>query len=179
VSHTVQERVTDTAVEQTFEPRIVGILCNWCSYAGADKAGAAQLEYPANLRTVRVMCSGRVDPAFVLEAFEAGADGVLVLACHPGDCHYKEQNHRALARHRLLSRLLRARGVDPRRTRFGFVSAAEAQEFVDIVTEMTETLRTLGPARVQPAVPTPRRPPHQRVTGTGHQEMEGTGETDG
>jgi F420-non-reducing hydrogenase iron-sulfur subunit len=124
-----------------FEPRIVAFLCNWCSYAGADKAGAAQLPYPPNIRSVRVMCSGRVDPQFILSAFEQGADGVLVLACHPGDCHYKEQNYRAVARHRLLIRLLEARGVDGRRCRFGFVSAAEAEEFAATARALTEELR--------------------------------------
>ncbi len=140
-----QPAVTETNAPQAWEPVIVAFLCNWCSYAGADKAGAAQLSYPANFRAVRVMCSGRVDPQFVLAAFEQGADGVLILACHPGDCHYKEQNYRAVARHQLLSRLLTARGVDPRRYRFGFISAAQAQEFADVVTEMTEDLRRLGP----------------------------------
>jgi F420-non-reducing hydrogenase iron-sulfur subunit len=128
-----------------YQPRIVGFLCNWCSYAGADKAGAAQLSYPPNVHVVRVMCSGRVDPQFVLTAFEHGADGVLILACHPGDCHYKEQNYRAVARHQLVSRLLESHGIDPRRCRFGFVSAAEAQEFADTVAEMTRELRELGP----------------------------------
>ncbi len=134
------------AVAEAFEPAIVAFLCNWCSYAGADKAGAAQLAYPANVRSVRVMCSGRVDPGFVLTAFEQGADGVIILACHPGDCHYKEQNYRAVARHRLLLRLLTARGIDERRCRFGFVSAAEAEEFAATAREMTEVLRALGPA---------------------------------
>jgi F420-non-reducing hydrogenase iron-sulfur subunit len=128
-----------------FTPRIVGFLCNWCSYAGADKAGAAGISYPPNVRVVRVMCSGRVDPQHVLTAFEQGADGVLVLACHPGDCHYQEQNYRAVARHRLVGRLLQAHGIDPRRFRFGFISAAEAQEFADTVAEMTTLLTELGP----------------------------------
>jgi len=148
---TVTEPIADQAsadaavAGEVYEPRIVGFLCNWCSYAGADKAGAAQLPYPANFRAVRVMCSGRVDPQFVLAAFEQGADGVLVLACHPGDCHNKEQNYRAVARHQLMSRLLTARGIDPRRYRFGFISAAQAQEFADVVTEMTQEVRRLGP----------------------------------
>lgn len=143
-------------MSESREPRIVGFLCNWCSYAGADKAGAAQLAYPANFRAVRVMCSGRVDPQFVLSAFAQGADGVLVLACHPGDCHYKEQNYRAVARHELVRRLLAERGVDPARYRFGFVSAAQAQEFADIVTQMTDTLRGLA---AQTSTPTPSPAP--------------------
>jgi F420-non-reducing hydrogenase iron-sulfur subunit len=128
-----------------YEPRIVGFLCNWCSYAGADKAGAAEIRYPPNMIPIRVMCSGRVDPQFVLSAFAEGADGVMILACHAGDCHYKEQNYRAVARHRLILRLLTAHGIDPRRCHFGFISAAEAQEFADTVAEMTRILRELGP----------------------------------
>ncbi len=126
------------------EPTVVGFLCNWCSYAGADKAGAAQLAYPPNVRVVRVMCSGRVDPQFVLTALAKGADGVVILACHPGDCHYKEQNYRAVARHELVLRLLDAHGIDRRRCRFGFISAAEAQEFADTVATITDDLRQLA-----------------------------------
>jgi F420-non-reducing hydrogenase iron-sulfur subunit len=129
----------------TFEPRVVGILCNWCSYAGADKAGAAGAEYPANVGIVRVMCSGRVDPQFVLTAFAKGADGVLILGCHPGDCHYKEQNYRAAQRHRLVLRVLGQFGVDERRCRFGYISAAEGQEFAATIREFVDDLRALGP----------------------------------
>jgi F420-non-reducing hydrogenase iron-sulfur subunit len=129
-----------------FEPTIVGFLCNWCSYAGADKAGAAEIAYPPNMRPVRVMCTGRIDPQFVLKAFERGADGVLVLGCHPGDCHYKEQNYRAVQRHRILLRLLAQFGIPAERCRFGYISAAEGQEFAATVREMVEELRALGPA---------------------------------
>lgn len=129
-----------------FEPTIVGFLCNWCSYAGADKAGAAELPYPPNMRAVRVMCTGRIDPQFVLKAFELGADGVLILGCHPGDCHYKEQNYRAVQRHRLLLRVLEPFGIAPERCRFGYISAAQGQEFADTVREMVDELRVLGPA---------------------------------
>lgn len=128
-----------------FEPRIVGFLCNWCSYAGADKAGAAQVPYPPNLHSVRVMCTGRVDAQFVLEAFRKGADGVIILGCHPGDCHYKEQNYRAVQRHRILLRLLRRHGIGEERCRLDFVSAAEGERFARIVTEMSEELKRLGP----------------------------------
>jgi F420-non-reducing hydrogenase iron-sulfur subunit len=130
---------------QPFEPRVVGFLCNWCSYAGADKAGAAQLPCPSNLRIVRVMCSGRVDPQFVLKAYQKGADGVLILACHPGDCHYKEGNYRAAQRHRLLLRLLRQFGIGEERCRFDYVSAGEGEKFVNVATEMVNTLKRLGP----------------------------------
>jgi F420-non-reducing hydrogenase iron-sulfur subunit len=129
----------------SFEPKIAGFLCNWCSYAGADKAGGAQIAYPPNVRVIRVMCSGRVDPQFVLEAYRQGADGVLILACHPGDCHYKEGNYRASQRHRLLIRLLRQFGIEEARCRFDYVSAGEGEKFAAVVAEMTEAVRALGP----------------------------------
>jgi F420-non-reducing hydrogenase iron-sulfur subunit len=130
-----------------FEPRIVGFLCNWCSYAGADKAGAAQTPYPPNVHVVRMMCTGRMDPQFVLKAFEEGADGVLILGCHPGDCHYKEQNFRMIQRHRLILSLLGQLGIEEERCRLDFVSAAEGEKFAQVVTEMVETTRRLGPLR--------------------------------
>ena len=128
-----------------FEPKIVGFLCNWCSYAGADKAGSAQMAYPPNVRVVRVMCSGRVDPQFVLQAYHQGADGVLILACHAGDCHYKEGNCRAIQRHRLMVRYLEQFGIAKERCRLDFVSAGEGEKFVKVVTETVETLKNLGP----------------------------------
>lgn len=128
-----------------FEPRLVTFLCNWCSYAGSDKAGAAQLAQPAGLRTVRFMCTGRMDPQFVVKAFDEGADGVLILGCHPGDCHYKEQNFRAIQRHRLLLPLLAATGIPAERCQLEFVSAAEGEKYARTVNEMVETLRRLGP----------------------------------
>lgn len=130
---------------EDFEPKIVGFLCNWCSYAGADKAGTAQNPYPPNVNVIKVMCSGRVDPQFVIKAFENGADGVIILACHPGDCHYKEGNYRAAQRHRMLSRLLGQMGIEKERCRFDYVSAGEGDKFVKIITEMVETVRGLGP----------------------------------
>jgi len=132
-----------------FEPRIVGFLCNWCSYAGADKAGTAQTPCPPNVDIVRVMCSGRVDPQFVLAAFAQGADGGLILACHPGDCHYKEGNYRAVNRQFLLQRLLEQFGIPRERCRFDFVSAGEADTFVRIIEEMVCTLKGLGPLKTQ------------------------------
>lgn len=131
--------------EGAFEPKIVGFLCNWCSYAGADKAGASQTSYSPNVRIVRIMCTGRMDPQFVLKAFDMGADGVLILGCHPGDCHYKEQNFRMIQRHRLFLRLLSERGIDKDRCRLDFVSAAEGEKFVRVVDETVETIRKLGP----------------------------------
>lgn len=128
-----------------YEPRIVGFLCNWCSYAGADKAGSMQQPYPHNLNVIRVMCSGRVEPEFVMEAFARGADGVMILACHPGDCHYKEGNYRAARRHELLVRLLEQMGIERERLRMYYVSAGEGDKFIEYVTNMVEALRALGP----------------------------------
>lgn len=130
-----------------FEPRIIGFLCNWCSYAGADKAGNAQLACPPNFHVIKVMCSGRVDPLFVLQAFQKGADGVLILACHPGDCHYKEGNYRAAQRHLLLLRLLRQLGIEDERCRFDYVSAGEPEKFAGVIEDMVNELRTLGPIK--------------------------------
>jgi F420-non-reducing hydrogenase iron-sulfur subunit len=140
-----------------FEPKIVGFLCNWCSYAGADKAGAAQMSYPPNVRIVRVMCSGRVDAQFILQSYRDGADGVLILACHAGDCHYREGNYRATGRHRMLLRLLAQFGIEEERCRFDYVSAGEPEKFVQVVSETVEAVRALGPlARpVPPSGPCP------------------------
>jgi F420-non-reducing hydrogenase iron-sulfur subunit len=132
----------------SFEPRVVGFLCNWCSYAGADKAGSAQTPYPANLGIIKVMCSGRVDPQFVLTAFHEGADGVVIMGCHPGDCHYKDGNRKAIQRHRLLLRHLAAFGIEAARCQFAFISAGEGEKFVTVVTSMVEELRNLGPLQV-------------------------------
>jgi F420-non-reducing hydrogenase iron-sulfur subunit len=134
-----------------YEPKIVGFLCNWCSYAGADKAGAAQMPYPPNVSVIRVMCSGRIDPEFVLEAFINGADGVLILACHPGDCHYKEGNYREIQRHELLLRLLGQYGIEPERCRLDFVSASEGEKFARVVKDAVDTLRGMGPLDRMPA----------------------------
>jgi F420-non-reducing hydrogenase iron-sulfur subunit len=128
-----------------FEPKIIGFLCNWCSYAGADKAGGMQAAYPHNVQVIRVMCSGRVDPQFILTALAQGADGVIILACHPGDCHYKEGNCRALQRHSMLTLMLVQLGVEKERCRLDYVSAGEGEKFGRIIREVVETVRTLGP----------------------------------
>ncbi len=129
----------------SFEPKILGILCNWCSYAGADLAGTSRKKYQPNVRVVRVMCSGRVDPAFVLNAFRLGADGVLICGCHPGDCHYSEGNYKAARRIPLLKKMLSQLGIEDERVRLEWVSASEGERFAEIVDEMTETIRKLGP----------------------------------
>jgi len=128
-----------------FEPKIVGFLCRWCSYQGADLAGTSRMEYPPNLIPVRVMCSGRVDPSFVMKAFAEGADAVMIFGCHPGDCHYKEGNYKAIRRYDLLKKTLEQFGIDDVRFRLEWVSAAEGERFANFVREMTAELKTLGP----------------------------------
>ena len=128
-----------------FEPRIVAFLCNWCSYAGADNAGVARMLSPANILPVRVMCSGRVSPEMVLRAFRAGADGVLVMGCHIGDCHYDSGNHRTIKRMPLLRDLLGYVGVNPERLQLAWVSASEAPRFVEVTTAFLDKIRQLGP----------------------------------
>jgi F420-non-reducing hydrogenase iron-sulfur subunit len=132
-----------------FEPKIVAFLCNWCSYRGADLAGTSRIKCAPNVRAIRVMCSGRVEPAFVLRAFELGADGVLVLGCHPGDCHYAEGNYKALRRMELLKRTLIQLGVEEDRFRLDWVSASEGDRFSQIVNDITEKIRALGPYNVR------------------------------
>jgi len=129
-----------------FEPKIVGFLCNWCSYAGADLAGVSRIQYPPTLRIVRLMCSGRVDPIFIIEAFKSGADGVLVAGCHPGDCHYLAGNYKAERRVALLRRLLDQFGIEPERLKLEWVSASEGDRFATVIKEMTEEIRKLGPS---------------------------------
>jgi F420-non-reducing hydrogenase iron-sulfur subunit len=128
-----------------FEPKIVGFLCNWCSYRGADMAGIARIKSAPNVRIVRVMCSGRVDPVFVLKAFQQGADGVLILGCHPGDCHYAEGNYKTARRVPLLKKMLEQLGIEDGRVHLDWVSAAEGDRFASIVNEMTEKVKELGP----------------------------------
>jgi len=133
--------------ETQFEPKIVGFLCNWCAYAGADLAGVSRLQYPPNVRVIRVMCSGRIDPAFVLEAFKDGADGVLVAGCHlPSDCHYLSGNFKAQRRIFLLKRVLEQFGIEPERLRLEWVSASEGDRFATVIREMVEEIRKLGPS---------------------------------
>jgi F420-non-reducing hydrogenase iron-sulfur subunit len=130
-----------------FEPKIIGFLCNWCSYAGADLAGVSRIQYPPNIRIVRVMCSGRIDPAFILEAFKDGADGVLVAGCHlPSDCHYLSGNFKALRRVALLKKVLKDFGIEPERVRMEWVSASEGDRFAAIVRSMVEEIRRIGPS---------------------------------
>jgi F420-non-reducing hydrogenase iron-sulfur subunit len=136
----------------TFEPTIVGFLCNWCSYTGADLAGTSRIQYAPNVRVIRVMCSARIDPTFVLKALTDGADGVLICGCHPGDCHYSEGNYKMMRRYPLLKELLADYGIEEERVRLEWVSASEGQRFADIVNDMTERVRALGPSPVKMAL---------------------------
>ncbi len=131
--------------EKTFEPVIIGFTCNWCSYRAADLAGTARVKYPPNIRLVRLMCSGRLDPTFVLKAFAGGADGVLVTGCHPGECHYIDQNYKALRRFLLLRRTLKALGVEEGRLKLVWASAAEGVRLAQEISRMVEEVRALGP----------------------------------
>lgn len=128
-----------------FEPTIVGFCCNWCSYAGADLAGTSRIQYPPNIRIIRVMCSGRVSPAFVLKALAVGADGVLIAGCHPGDCHYMAGNYKTRRRVEFTRRLLEQFGVEPERLRLEWISASEGTKFAEVVTDFTDKIRKLGP----------------------------------
>ncbi len=123
------------------EVKIIGFLCNWCSYAGADMAGTARMKQPASLRVVRLPCTGRVNPLLVLKAFREGADGVLVSGCHPGDCHYNEGNYYARRRLEVLERMLPALGIDPARFRYTWVSASEGAKWADVVNEFTQQVK--------------------------------------
>lgn len=135
----------DTEYQDGWEPKIIGFVCNWCTYAGADLAGSSRLKYPANLRLVRVPCSGRINPQFILKAFQQGFDGVLVSGCHPGDCHYAKGNYYARRRIMLLRRILEFMGIESERFHFDWISAAEGQKFAEVVEKFTEQVRGVGP----------------------------------
>lgn len=128
-----------------FEPRIIAFLCNWCSYAGADLAGVNREQYPSNILNIKVMCSSRVSPEHVFEALQDGADGVLIAGCHPGDCHYIDGNYKTVRKVDLLHRVLEDMGVNPRRLRLEWISSAEGGKFAEVMREMTDDVRELGP----------------------------------
>jgi len=128
-----------------FEPKILGIACNWCTYTGADLAGTTRIQYPHNIRVARVMCSSRINPSFIFRAFELGADGVLVGGCHPGDCHYSTGNYYARRKLAVTKKILEFAGLEPERFRVEWISASEGIRYADIVREFTEEIRALGP----------------------------------
>jgi F420-non-reducing hydrogenase iron-sulfur subunit len=129
----------------SWQPKIVGFLCNWCSYRGADLAGTSRIHFAPNVKVIRVPCSTRVEPAFVIKAFRSGADGVLILGCHPGDCHYVEGNYKTMRRVPLLKKMLAQFGIEDGRVRLDWVSASEGERYASIINEMTETIKALGP----------------------------------
>lgn len=137
------------AAQAGWEPKVIGFLCNWCSYAGADLCGVSRYQYPTNIRAVRVMCSTRISPHLVLDIFKAGADGVLLGGCHIGDCHYITGNFYTEKRVRLMKRLLEESGLEPERLRLEWVSASEGEKFSKVVTDFTEQIRSLGPSKVK------------------------------
>lgn len=128
-----------------WKPRIVAFFCNWCTYTAADLAGVSRLKYAANVRVIRLMCSGRVDPQFILEALARGADGVLIGGCHPGDCHYVEGNYKMLRRFQMLKRMLNDLGIEEQRVRLEWISAAEGDKVRTVINEMTQQIQALGP----------------------------------
>jgi coenzyme F420-reducing hydrogenase delta subunit len=131
-----------------FEPLILGFLCNWCSYAGADLAGTSRIQYPSNIRIIRVMCSGRVDPLFILTALTKGADGVLVSGCHPGECHYQTGNYRARRKLAITKKFLEYMGIEPQRIQASWVSASEGAKFAEVVNEVTQEVKEIGPNKL-------------------------------
>ncbi|MFH0760462.1 MAG: hydrogenase iron-sulfur subunit [Bacteroidota bacterium] len=132
-----------------FKPQILAFLCNWCSYTGADLAGTSRMKYQPNVRAIRVMCSGRIEPTFVLRAFIRGADGVMICGCHPGDCHYQEGNYRCLRRFHLLQKYIQQMGIEQERLKLEWISASEGKQFADLVNSFTETITELGPCRIK------------------------------
>ncbi len=139
ITRTVEES------ESAFEPRIVAFFCNWCTYLAADLAGTSRMSYAPNVRIIRLMCSGRLDPQFVLDAFAKGADGVLIGGCHPGDCHYQVGNLKAMRRYHLLKRVIRTMGIEPERLRLEWISASEAEKLRSVMNDMSEKIKALGP----------------------------------
>lgn len=137
--------MTDISENKPFEPTIIGFTCNWCSYRAADMAGTARMKYAPNVRLIRLMCSGRLDPTFIFKAFAGGADGVLVSGCHPGDCHYISQNYKMLRRFHLMQRVLNQMGIEPGRIKLLWASAAEGAIFAEAVNKFVEQVRALGP----------------------------------
>ena len=132
-----------------FKPQIVAFLCKWCSYTGADLAGTSRMEYKSNVRAIRVMCSGRIEPTFVLRAFIKGADGVLICGCHPGDCHYQEGNYRCLRRFFLLQKYIKQMGIETKRLKLEWISASEGKQFAELINSFTETITDLGPCKIK------------------------------
>ena len=136
-------------INNDFEPNIIAFFCNWCTYTAADLAGISRKKYAPNVRIIRVMCSGRVDPQFIMNAFSLGADGVLIGGCHPGDCHYQQGNYKAMKRITLLKNMLADFGIEKERLRLEWISASEGDKLAKVINEMVEDIRKLGPTPVK------------------------------
>jgi F420-non-reducing hydrogenase iron-sulfur subunit len=132
-----------------YRPTIVAFLCNWCAYTGADLAGTSRMRYAPNVRIIRVMCSGRIDPTFILSAFQQGADGVLVCGCHPGDCHYQTGNYKCLRRFKLMEKYIAQMGIEPERLKLEWISASEGKQFAALINEMTGAILKIGPSKIK------------------------------
>lgn len=143
--------VRELKTNGSFKPRIVAFFCNWCTYTAADLTGTSRMKYPPNVRIIRVMCSGRIDPQFILKAFHEGADGVLIGGCHPGDCHYQNGNFKTLRRYHILKRMLVQMGIEEERLRLEWVAASEGDKVRSVTQEMTEQIRELGPIHLEKA----------------------------
>lgn len=141
----MNDPIPPLSASDSWQPRLVAFFCNWCTYTAADLAGVSRMKYAPNVRIIRLMCSGRVDPQFVLDAFAKGADGVLIGGCHPGDCHYAEGNFKALRRFQLLRRMLRDLGIEDARLRLEWISAAEGEKVKAVINDLVEKVRALGP----------------------------------
>lgn len=141
----VNHEVNNTGKNQPFEPKIVAFLCNWCSYAGADLAGVSRFQYPTNIRIIKVPCSGRINPLYIVKALYNGVDGVLVSGCHPGDCHYISGNYFARRKFALVKKFLEYVGIEPERVQFSWISAAEGVRFAHVIDRVTNEIRKLGP----------------------------------
>ncbi len=168
-----------TEEKNRFEPRIVAFLCNWCSYAGADLAGTSRIQYPPNIRIIRVMCSGRVNPLFIAKCFAEGADGVLVSGCHPGECHYMEGNYIARRRFMIMNVLLEYLGIEAGRFQMSWVSASEGGKFSEVVTKVVEDVRALGPIKkFNRGMDIESLGITRPTISTGHKKVHGPGTTD-
>ncbi len=144
---------TDTSQSsKVWKPKILAIFCNWCTYTASDLAGVSRLKYPATTRVIRIMCSGRLDPQFVLTAFSEGADAILIGGCHPGDCHYATGNYKCLRRFHLLQKYMKQMNIEPERLRLEWISASEGKRLAEVVSEMSETIQKLGPNKIKQQV---------------------------
>jgi F420-non-reducing hydrogenase iron-sulfur subunit len=135
-----------------YQPKIIAFLCKWCSYTGADLAGTSRMQYLPNVRAIRVMCSGRIEPTFVLKAFKDGADGVLICGCHPGDCHYQEGNYRCLRRYHILQKYIQQMGIEKERLKLEWISASEGKQYAELINDFTQKIAELGPSHIKESI---------------------------